>query len=188
MANNWRKATTNLHVVLASYFLPIAVMFAVTGALYTLAIRGKVTESQSPVALAEPLKPDLAVMVKAATDELAKRGLSAPSGSASLRENPRGFSLEWGGVNRELSLQATPDSKEATLVLKEHNLHRRFVQLHKAKGSAVAKTISILWAVGLLALFGTGMAIAFAAPNFRKLAIVSGVFGIITFLAYAVMG
>lgn len=179
-----RKQLTAVHVVLASFFLPIGVMFLVTGALYTVAIRGSFTESVREVVLTEPLPAELSGLVAVAERELAAAGKSAPTGSASVR----GGGLEWTGANREVSLKAGAEPLRAQLTIRDSTPYRRLVQLHKAKGSNVAKAISIAWAVGLLGMFVTGVMMAWGAPAWRKLALVSGAAGLATFALYVVIG
>jgi hypothetical protein len=62
------------------------------------------------------------------------------------------------------------------------------VQLHKAKGSEIAKGISVLWAVGLVVILLSGLLMAWNAPHYRRRAMVAGGLGTLTFVAYLLLG
>jgi hypothetical protein len=57
-----QKSLISIHLWLAAFFLPIAVMFATTGALYTVSIKGSYEETSRPITLAEPLTPELSAL------------------------------------------------------------------------------------------------------------------------------
>lgn len=185
---NYRRSLITAHVVLAAFFLPVALMFAVTGALYTVSIKGSYRETTHTITLAEPAKAELGAMVSAVEQALAGMGKSAPTGSAALRSGGADVSLDWTGANRDISLKTKLDSTEAALTVRDTTPYRRLVQLHKAKGSAIAKGISVLWAVGLVLMFVSGMAIAWGAASYRRLAIVASAAGVLTFVAYVAIG
>lgn len=183
-----RQTLTNFHLAVASFFLPFALMFLVTGALYTVSVKGGVTKREERVSLAEPLQANLDSMTAVAAGALARLDIGQPSGQVSLRKAGTSFQLEWGGVARSVVLMPTSDPDVALLVIEEGNLHRRMVQLHKAKGSAIARGLSILWSVGLLAMFTTGLAMAWAVPKYRRLAMISGGAGLVVFACYFFLG
>lgn len=177
-----------LHLLVASFFLPTALMFAVTGGLYTVAIKGSYRESKHEVALERPLERELGALVTLASAELGARGLSAPSGSASLRRAGTSFELEWTGAARDVVLRPTGDSLRAELVVKDTTAWRHLVQLHKAKGSALARGFSVAWSLGLVVVLGSGMALGLNARAYRRRALLAAGAGTAAFVAYAVTG
>lgn len=183
-----RSTAVNVHLALAAFFLPFALMFLVTGMLYTISIKGSSTARQETIALSAPLEAELAPLVAVASKALADLGVDEPSGAASVRRVGSTFQLDWGGVARDISLKPTDNPGEATLTINEASPYRRLVQLHKAKGNAFAKAVSIAWAVGLAAIFVSGLAMVWAAPRHRKLALASGGLGMALFVAYYFFG
>lgn len=182
---NWRKPLTNLHVILASFFLPVGLMFGITGGLYTVDYRSESKERSREVELTEPLPADLAGLLAVAEKELAADSISTPTGSASARTGRSGQpELLWHGLNREVLMRGTDDPYIATLTVREEGLVRRSLQLHKARGSLLAKVISIAWVVGLVLMFGTGLGIAFGAPTYRRTATIATIAGLLSFIAY----
>jgi hypothetical protein len=93
-----RRQLTTLHLALAGFFFPVAVMFALTGGLYTLAIKGGYAESVREVALAEPLRPELAALAAVVERELAVTSDALPSGGASVKKAGTSYELEWTGT------------------------------------------------------------------------------------------
>lgn len=183
-----RNQLVNVHVVLATFFLPIAVMFLVTGGLYTIAIKGSYKSTTHPVVLKEPLPSELGALVSMAEGELARLGIEPPTGGAGLRKAGTSQELEWTGANRDVSLRPTADPLVAELVVKDTTAYRRLVQLHKAKGSAVGKAISVAWAVALMAMLVSGASIAWGSPKHRRLAMISSASGVLLFVAYVAIG
>lgn len=183
-----RRTLTTLHLALAAFFFPVALMFAFTGGLYTLAIKGGYQDGLRPLVLDEPLKPELAALVALAERELQAAGVAPPSGGASVKKAGTSFELEWTGVERDVVLRPTADPLQAEVIIKETGPWRHFVQLHKAKGSDVAKAISVAWAFGLVTILGSGMVMAWTAPPFRRLAIKASAAGLATFVAYLLLG
>ena len=182
-----RKLIT-IHLFLAAFFFPIALMFASTGGLYTLSIKGAYEESSRSIALQQPLEADHAALVGLAQRELDALGLAAPTGAAGIKKAGTSFEMEWTGVERDVVLKPTADPQVAKLVVKETTPWRHFVQLHKAKGSAIARGISVVWAVGLVLILLSGLLMALRVPGYRRQAMVAGSAGVVTFIAYAMLG
>jgi hypothetical protein len=135
------------------------------------------------------LPTELGALVSIAERELvANLSIDPPTGGASLRKAGTSQELEWTGANRDVSLRPTADPLVAELVVKDTTPYRRLVQLHKAKGSAVGKAISVTWAIALLAMLVSGAAIAWGSPKHRRLAAISSAAGLLLFVAYVAIG
>jgi len=180
-----RKFLTSLHTILASFFLPMGIMYAITGGLYGLDIKGNYQVTEHTLNLDGPLPSDLAGLVTIAQRELASRTIDIPTGSAGVRKVGTSFAFEWSGTRRDIEIAPTSEPTIAKLKIKETDPHRFFVQLHKAKGAAAFKWFAAVWMVGLVLLFITGGVLAMAAKPFRKLAIPSAVLGVVSFVVLA---
>lgn len=183
-----RRKLTTLHLALAAFFFPVALMFAFTGGLYTLEIKSGYEEDRRSLALEEPLKPELALLVGLVERELQAAGVAAPSGGASVKKAGTSFELEWTGVDRDVVLRPTADPLQAELVIKETKPWRHLVQLHKAKGSDIAKGISVAWATALVLILVSGVIMGFTAPAFRGITAQALAWGFVAFLVYYVVG
>ncbi len=180
-----RKTLIVVHTVLAGFFLPMGLMYAVTGGLYGLGVKGGYTTVEHTVALDQPLTSELSTLVALTESELAARDLAFPSGSAGVKKGGTSFYLEWTGSNRDVQLHPTADPLAATLKVKDTGVHRFFVQLHKAKGGELFKWFAALWMIGLVLLFVTGGIMAFAIKSYRPLAGLSVAAGVFVFVALA---
>jgi hypothetical protein len=188
MRNHTRIRLIRLHAMLAACFLPVGVMFLVTGGLYTVGIKGSYREEKIAIAVPEPLVPDMAMLTAVAQRELTARQLTLPTGSARIKTSSPYFELEWTGANRDVLVQSTDDPLQARLVLKETTPYRRFVQLHKAKGSWAFKSFAVVWAAGLLALFISGTALAWSRADMRFVTMAAGLLGLLAFVLLALVG
>ncbi|MFM7395631.1 MAG: PepSY domain-containing protein [Gammaproteobacteria bacterium] len=183
-----QKTLISVHLWLAAFFLPIAVMFAATGALYTVSIKGSYVERSQSLELAQPLSSELSALTGIVERALNEAGVEHPSGAASIKKAGTSFELEWTGASRDVLLKPTADPLRATLVIKETTPWRHMVQLHKAKGSEIAKGISVLWAIGLVIVLLSGLLMAWNVPTYRRTALTAGGFGLVTFAVYMFAG
>ena len=183
-----QKSLISIHLWLAAFFLPIAVMFAATGALYTISIKGSYEETTRPITLAEPLTPELSALTGIVERALDEAGAAHPSGAASIKKAGTSFELEWTGASRDVVLKPAADPLVATLVIKETTPWRHLVQLHKAKGSEIAKGISVIWAIGLVIILLSGLLMAWNVPAYRRKALAAGALGVATFVVYVLAG
>lgn len=179
-----RLSLTKIHLWLAALLFPAMLLFLVTGALYTWGITGKTVNTETTVALAAPLNADdEAALRQIAGAELAKAGLSEPSGKARVRKTGSGFTFEWTGSQRDVTVEPTDNSAEAKVTIKEASLHRMMVQLHKAKGGVLFKIYATILAVALFLLVATGLLIGLKSPPFCRATMIGSASGLAIFAA-----
>jgi hypothetical protein len=80
-----------------AFIFPIAIMFMITGALYTWGIKGSYAKTVYEIQLTEELQPELATLTALAIFELDKLLLSHPSGEAKVKSTGSSFMLELDG-------------------------------------------------------------------------------------------
>lgn len=174
-----------LHTILAAFFLPMGIMYAITGGLYGLGNKGSYDTTEYKLILDQPTPTELSSLVALAEKELDARGLAYPTGGASVKKAGTSFYLEWTGSHRDVQIAPTQEPNVASLKIKNTDAHRFFVQLHKAKGATVFKWFAGVWMVGLVLLFISGGVMAFMARPYRVVAGVSAVLGLVVFAALA---
>lgn len=177
------SALMKVHALLAVFMLPVAVMFFVTGALYTWGIKGGYETTVHKLHLKNPLQNELEKLVNLAERELNKRNLTPPTGEAKIKAIGDSFKLEWSGSSMDVSIATTPQPLIAELEIKHTSWHRRFVQLHKAKGGDLFKVYAATLATALLLLLITGFIMAWRMPQLRKMTLTTTVLGIAVFIA-----
>ncbi len=181
----FQKPLIKIHTVLAAFFLPVGIMYAVTGGLYTWGITGNYNSQEYLLELGKPVPVDLSSLTALAEEELAKKAIPFPTGGARIRKVGTSYALEWSGSRRDIEISPTPDFGVARVKIKETTPHRFFVQLHKAKAGAGFKVYAAIWAIGLLGLFLSGGLMAFFAKPYRKLAGVAAGLGLASFILMA---
>ena len=125
-----RLVLMKVHAVLAAFVLPVAVMFMVTGSLYTLGVKGGYTDDVYEVALGEPLEAKLGVLEDFARMELDQRTISVPEGQPRLKVYGGHFLLEWTGSSKDVIVEPTDNALVAKLTVKHASWYRNLVQLH----------------------------------------------------------
>lgn len=165
-----RVTLTKLHLLLASFLFPVALMFLVTGGLYTWGIKGSYETERVDVPLAAPLVKDAAVLSAIVAEQLGSRSLALPTGEAKIKSGGTSWQFEWTGSRRDVVLEPTDDPMLATLSIKETTWYRNLVQLHKAKGGQLFKVYAAALAIGLFVILFSGFLLAWQVPRLRGLA------------------
>ena len=174
------------HASLAAFILPAAIMFLVTGALYTWGIKGGYETTTLELHLAKPVQEDVESLAELARQELKRRGMEVPSGTSKIKRIGPSFRLEWTGSDMDVVLEPTSQPLLARLKIKNTSWYRKFVQLHKAKGGTPFKVYSAVFATALLLLMVSGFMMAWQMPGLRNLVLVSTSSGLVAFFVLVV--
>lgn len=172
-----------VHSLMAAFMLPAVFMFLVTGALYTWGTKGSYHNTIYEIRLNEPLSPQQAQLQSVVQDELAARGLSAPSGKSKVKTYGSHFLFEWTGSSSDVIFEPTEDPFMAKLTVKNATWYRTLVQLHKAKGGMVFKVYATFFALALFLLILSGYIMAWQMPRLRGATITATMLGLMAFLA-----
>lgn len=179
-----RSTLMKAHSLLAAFILPVAIMFFLTGALYTWGIKGDYDTTTYEIDLKTPIQDNLSELVTLATKELTKHKIEAPTGQAKIKRIGDAFKLEWTGSKVDIIIEPTSKPSIAKLHIKETSWHRQFVQLHKAKGGKPFKVYAVVFAIALLLLLISGFTMAWQTPKLRKLTLTSASLGLVVFVAF----
>ena len=181
-----RSLLIKAHTLLAAFILPVAIMFFVTGALYTWGIKGGTEETTQELQLKEPIQGELTELVALAKNELQKQGVGLPSGNAKIKKIGSSFQLEWSGSTVNVVLAPTFQPLVVTLTIENTSWYRQLVQLHKAKGGTPFKVYATAFAIALLLLIISGFLMALQMPKLRQLTIISSLFSLVLFAAMVI--
>ena len=113
-----RLLLMKIHALLAAFILPVAVMFMVTGSLYTWGIKGDYTKEVFEISLGTPLEADLGELTKSVQSELQTLNISTPEGKPKLKTFGNHFLLEWTGSSKDLIFEPTDNKLVAKLTVK----------------------------------------------------------------------
>jgi hypothetical protein len=179
-----RKFLMVSHTVIASFLMPIALMFLITGSFYTWGIKGDVTSATYTFTVDEPIQETDSALLSFLINHLVNKKMPIPSGEPSFRSGNNGRSINWSGSNADVSFSVTPD-QQAKLELRESNFYRRFVQLHKGKGGEGFKYYATTLAIGLVLLLLSGYGMALQLKQYRRLTWFTTILGL-SFFAFMV--
>lgn len=177
-----RPFLVKTHITLAAFIFPVALMFFITGALYSWGVKGGYTVQKYNIELTQPMQRNKAWLTHIVTQELYKRDIALPSGKAGIKGPGKFYYFVWSGSQLDAELEQTSNPFVAQLNIKQTNLHRFFVQLHKAKGGAAFKIYAVILTSSLILLFITGFFMAWQLKKYRSLLLLSSVSGLSLFV------
>jgi hypothetical protein len=182
-----RVLLTKIHMLLAAFMFPVALMFLITGGFYTWGVSGSYDSQSYDVALAQPLTADQELLLELTLAELQRLAVPLPSGAAKVKRTGTSFQLEWTGSKRDVILEPVSDPLVARLVVKNTTWYRNLVQLHKAKGGVFFKIYAAMLAVALFTILFSGFLMAWQVPKYRRQALVFAGAGAGLFVAMVAM-
>ncbi len=174
------------HVVLAGFFLPMALVYSVTGGLYTFGITGSYDTQTAEVPMTVSESPTLDEVTLLAEEHLKSQQIvDRPTGKLSLKKMGTSWQMEWTGSNFDFTIEPTRAAGVFKASIKKTTWHRFFVQLHKAKGGFPFKVLAGGLALCFILLFASGVAMAFTSPKLKKNLYLSFALGLVTFIILA---
>lgn len=182
-----RLMLMKVHALLAAFVLPIAIMYMITGVLYTWGNKGSYHNDVYEVSLSETMRADLTTLTELAESELADREISIPEGKPKVKMYGNHFLLEWTGSSKDVVLEPTENPLLAKLTVKNTTWYRNLVQLHKAKGGILFKVYAALFVIALSFILISGFFMAWQTPKLRQLTIVASGLGLASFVVFAVL-
>ncbi len=169
------------HISLAAFIFPVAMMFFITGSLYSWGIKGGYDIQKYSIELQQPMQRDKAWLESLVSQELTKRELTFPTGKTSIKGPGEFYYFVWSGSQLDVELEQTNNPFIAQLIIKQTNLHRLFVQLHKAKGGVAFKVYAVILSTALMILFISGFLMAWQLKKERLLFLISATTGLSLF-------
>jgi len=174
-----------VHLILATFIFPIALMFLVTGTLYTLGVKGGYDTQVYTLPLTAPLQKDDAALTDFVTQELQKLQLSPPTGAANNESTDKLTQLYWKGAALRVTLEST-QATEAKLTVQKADWYKRLLELHTANGAPAFKIYAVVLGTSLFILLVTGFIMAWQLPKYRKMTLYSTVTGVVVFIAMVI--
>lgn len=164
-----------LHAYIACFFLPAAILYAITGGLYMLGYEGGVkAEHEYHFELKGGWPEDKSVAKKIVVEQMAQRNHheSLP-GDYYLWEGKH----DWFGFKREVLLIPQEDG-QVELKIIEHDFWKQLLLIHKGFAGKVLKVFSILWGLSLIFSQVSGVILALAVKKIRVNSVVSIMLGL----------
>jgi hypothetical protein len=177
-----RMLVIKIHAILACFFIPMATLYFVSGALYSSGIHGDVDKQVFAVDLERPFAPDLAQLSEIASAALRQRELVPPGGDPSIKEKKGSYEYQWGDLRRLVEMTPTANPMQVELTYRERSPLAQVMRVHKAEAGLPVKILSISMAVALLTILSTGVFLALGMPKLRRIALLALGAGILVLL------
>jgi len=168
-----RMLIMKIHAVLACFFMPLAILYFISGALYSFDIKGHVDKQVYTLELDRPFAPDLAQLSELARKALDQRKLLLPTGSAAIKEKKGSYEYRWGGLKRQVVIQPTGNPLRAKLIYRQRSPLTQVMRVHRADAGLLIRTYSLTMVVSLITILLTGVFLAVGTPKLRRLALVA---------------
>ncbi|EHD2941347.1 TPA: hypothetical protein ROD35_000792 [Campylobacter coli] len=161
---NKNKLFRQIHIYVSLFFLPCAVLFALTGIVYILGAdqdTGLKVENYKLVKNIEAGKEKDALI-----QYLQENNLKIPSNTEVIKGKDKGITI--GGVHYSANI-APIAQNEYAITLKTRSLLGDMIMLHKDKGAWYFSVLSIAFGIALFLLYISGLIITlFASKKDRQ--------------------
>lgn len=177
-----RMLLMKIHALIAAFMLPAAIMFLLTGALYTWGVKGSYSNDVYEISLKSPMPSNIETLTVLTERELKKLSIEYPEGKPKLKVYGSHFLLEWTGSSKDVILEPAAEANVAKLTVKNTSWYRNFVQLHKAKGGDIFKVYAAVFALALALLLLSGFIMAWQTPKLKAITLITSLAGFCSFI------
>lgn len=159
-----------LHAYIACFFLPAAILYAITGGLYLVGFEGDAKqEYEYHLELENGWPEDKGVAREIVLNEMKRLG--------HLKPLPTDYYLwegmhDWFGFKREVLL-VPEENGDIELKIIEHDILRQLLLIHKGFAGKVLKIFSILWGFSLIFSQLSGVILALGMKKIRTTSLAS---------------
>ena len=155
---NKNKFFRQIHIYISLFFLPLALMYAVTGIAYIFGINQDIGLKEQSFSVKKTLtlgkeKEELLALLK-------ELKLKIPS-NTKLKNDKKGKGMSMGGVHYSINIKQ--DNDQVMITTKERSLLGDMIMLHKDKGKWYFNVLSVGFGLALITLYISGLMITFVA-------------------------
>jgi len=151
----------------------MALLYFISGALYSFDIKGDVDKQVYTVALDRPFAPDLAQLSESVIKGLDQHQLSRPTGNSVIKKKGGSYEYHWGDLKRTVVVQPTDDPLKVQLTYRHRSPLTQLMRVHRAEAGSIIKTFSLSMVVALIFILGSGVFLAVGMPKLRRTALLS---------------
>lgn len=175
------------HTLLAGFLLPLALLYFVSGALYTLGIKGHIKKQSYTLQLQKPFEPNLEQLLKVTEQALHERRLPSPKGDPLLKRERGNYVLEWSGLRYRVTLKQDKHDRKARLLFRERDFLTQMMRIHRAEAGGLFKFLAIVLVIGLMTILATGIYMVQSVPRLRRPFFIAGAAGMVAFAAFVLI-
>ena len=163
------------HAYLACFFLPLSLLYATTGALYLLDIKGGSKASYSYMINApwpDSQQEAETLVIPTLNKEKHK---SLPTDYHSKKD-----SLAWFGFGQDVLLSKTKDPSTLELSIDEHDFWKQLVFIHKGHAGLIFVVFGVVLGINLIFSLVSGVVLAFNLPKYKNNSILAISLGLLS--------
>jgi len=168
-----RMLIMKIHAILACFFMPLAILYFISGALYSFDIKGHVDKQVYTLALNRPFAPDLAQLSELAKTALDQRKLSLPTGNPAIKQKKGSYEYSWGDLQRQVVIHPTGNPLRVKLTYRQRSPLTQVMRVHRADAGSLVRSYSLTMVVSLITILVTGVFLAVGTPKLRRIALVA---------------
>lgn len=163
-----RRTLIILHGFIAVFFLPLAMLYAVTGALYILGSNGTSHDTTITVELTDGWPESIDAARELAGGRLLEAGLpeANPVAGEYVFDDDRYY---WRALTHGVTLARISDDR-AELRIQENSFYRQLVEIHKNHAGPWFRILGIAFGLAMLILILSGAWMMFASSMYRRTA------------------
>ena len=153
--------------MLASFLLPVALLYFVSGLLYSLDVKGSIEKKEIAIHLKQPFVADLDKTTKLVEQTLQQNKLPELSISEpSLKKKKGVYTWYYSELKYAVRLEAKVGATKAKVTFRERSMLAQVMRIHRAEAGTLFMWVSVLLVVGLITIFTTGMLMAQGVAKF----------------------
>lgn len=161
------RTLVKLHGYIAVLFLPMAILYAVTGTLYILGESGAASTIRIRPAEVREWPESVEQAAALVNGILRTRGRAAIGSFAEPRHGDDG-SYVWRAMDRTVTLSKAAGGGGVAVRLEEHGTLRQLVEVHKNHAGIVFSILGIAFGIAMSTLLLTGALMMFKSRLYRK--------------------
>ena len=166
----WMK----IHLYVSIFFLPVAMIYAVTGGTEICGYHGSSRELTLEVPLIEPLQDDIDSQQSFVAEQLVKNGLPIPRGNPQIRRGQ----FVWGRPTGRNVILMTQSSYIARIRVEMPDFYNQLANLHEARGGIAFNTLGVVFAIAMIVIYISGILICWKAVKLRRAIVISFLIGL----------
>ena len=171
-----------LHAVLGCFFLPLAILYFVSGALYSFDIKGHIDKQVDILTLDHPFTPDLAQLTETTRNALNERRQLQPKGEPTITRKGNTYEFRWGDLKRRVVVHPTTDPLQVEMIVRQRSPLTQVMRLHRADAGTLLRLLSLGMVVSLIAILASGVFLAVGIPKLRRMVLLALGAGLVVLL------
>lgn len=164
------RTLVKLHGYTAVFFLPFALLYAVTGVLYIVGESGAAPQTVLAIPLEDGWPATVDVASAVVDSVLLENGLPAADGSAGARELDEG-TFSWRALAHNVTLSRTGEF-DAEIIFQQNGWYRRLVEIHKDHAGIAFSILGFAFGIAMIVLIISGATMMLRSMLYRKAATV----------------